>query len=107
MPYKRPLIGSKKYISSGYTPHPSYSMSSPEPFEQKDFYGIPLPNEREGYTDHMKEKRALPSLYGIVNYIRRHIKIEEIMLIGLIVLMLDESIEDDLLLIILIYILLF
>lgn len=107
MPYKRPIHNSKKYISPFYSPNPSYSMNATNFFQQKDFFGIPLPNEREAYPEHAGEKRAEPSLSKVINYIRQHVKIEEIILIGLIILMLDESIEDDLLLIILIYILLF
>lgn len=106
MPYKRPLQDFKKYISPFYSPNPSYSMNTGI-LQQKDFFGIPLPNERESIPGIAGEKRAAPSLAGIFNYIKKHIKIEEIILIGLIILMLDESIEDDLLLIILIYILLF
>lgn len=107
MPYKRPIHNSKKYMSPFYSPNPPYSMNTSGSLRQKDFFGIPLPNERESYPGYVEEKRATPSLSGIFNYIRQHVKIEEIILIGLIILMLDESIEDDLLLIILIYILLF
>ncbi len=107
MPYKRPLHNSKKYASPFYSPNPSYSMNTAGFLQQKDFFGIPLPNEREVSPGYAGEKRLLPSVAGIIQFIRRHVKIEEIILIGLIILMLDESIEDDLLLIILIYILLF
>lgn len=111
MPYKRPAQNSKKYISPfygpNYSPNPSYSMNAADSGRQKDFLGIPLPNERESLPESPAEKRTVPTLAGFVNYLRRHIKIEDIILIGLIILMLDEAIEDDLLLIILIYILLF
>jgi hypothetical protein len=107
MPYKRPVHNSKKFIFPFYSPQPSYSMNSSGPLPQKDFFGIPLPNERETVPGFAAEKRWVPSLAGIISFIREHVKIEEIILIGLIILMLDESIEDDLLLIILIYILLF
>jgi len=107
MPYKKPIYNTKKYTSPFYSPNPSYSMNTPSPYQQKDFFGIPLPNEKEGYPRNDGEKKVIPSLAGIANYIKQHVKIEDIILIGLIVLVLDESIEDDLLLIILIYILLF
>lgn len=107
MPYKRPTQNSKKYMSPFYSPNPSYSMNTSGSSKQKDFFGIPLPNEKETRPGFFEEKKVMPSLAGIVNYIRQHVKIEEIILIGLIILMLDESIEDELLLIILIYILLF
>lgn len=107
MPYKRPAHNSKKYMSPFYSPNPTYSMNASGLFQQKDFLGIPLPNEKENHPGLFEERKALPSLAGIVNFIRQHVKIEEIILIGLIILLLDESIEDELLLIILIYILLF
>ena len=107
MAYKRPIHNSKKYMPPFYSPNPSYSMNASDFPHQKDFFGIPLPNERESDLGYVGEKRSLPSLSGIIDYIRQHVKIEEIILIGLIILMLDESVEDDLLLIILIYILLF
>ncbi len=107
MPYKRPIHNTKKYISPFYSPNPSYSMNVSESLPQADFIGIPLPNEQEAYPGYHDEKRIFPALGGVVDYIRKHVKIEEIILIGLIILLLDESIEDQLLLIILIYILLF
>lgn len=75
--------------------------------DDSDFFGIPLPNEKEVKTFEAAKSKSNFSLPRIVNFIRRHITIEEIILIGLIVLLLDEAFDDDLLLIILIYILLF
>lgn len=57
---------------------------------------IPLPSEKN------KENRFLPSL----NFLKNKITIEEIILIGLIFLILDEGIEDEFLLLMLLYILL-
>ncbi len=82
-------------------------MNSSAPLQHKDFFGIPLPNEKEALPGHAAGKKKAPALAGILDFVRGHIRIEELILIGLIILMLDESIEDDLLLIILIYILLF
>ena len=107
MPYKRPIQYPKKYASPFYSPNPSYSMNTTDSYPQKDFFGIPLPNEKERCSGNAGGKKAVPSLAGIIGYIRQHVKIEDIILIGLIILVVDESIEDDLLLIILIYILLF
>ncbi len=109
MTYKRPINRIKKYIPRLYNPKPSYSASSAGSYshDDSDFFGIPLPNEKEIRQEGGFETRTGLSLSNIVQYIRRHIKIEELILLGLIVLMLDESFEDDLLLIILIYILLF
>ncbi len=107
MPYKRPVHNSKKYTFPFYSPKPSYSMNASAPLLHKDFFGIPLPNEKEAYPGHFAGKKKIPALTGILEFVREHIKIEELILIGLIILMLDESIDDDLLLVILIYILLF
>jgi hypothetical protein len=109
MPYKRPIRNFKKYIPKFYSPVPSYPMSNAGSYshDDSDFFGIPLPNEKEIQTfDAAKSQRGF-SFTKIINYIRRHITIEEILLAGLIILLLDESFEDDLLLVILIYILLF
>lgn len=107
MPYKRTTHNSKKYITPFYNPTPPYSMNNAGSFQKKDFFGIPLPNEKEIPLENIEGKRSLLSLEGISRFIRKYVKIEEIILIGLIILMLDESIGDELLLIALIYILLF
>lgn len=109
MPYKRPIKSSKKYIPQFYASSPSYPMNNVGSYshDDSDFFGIPLPNEKEVKTFKVAKSQGNFSLTRIVNYIRRHITIEEIILIGLIVLLLEESFDDDLLLIILIYILLF
>ncbi len=107
MPYKRPLHNPKKYMSPFYSSSPSYSMNTSGSPQHEDFFGIPLPNEKEALPEYTEKKRAIPTLPGIIHYLQQHVKIEEIILIGLIILLLDESIDDDFLLIILIYILLF
>jgi hypothetical protein len=109
MPYKRPVKSFKRYIPQFYSPNPSYPTSSAGSFSHNDadFFGIPLPNEKEIQTDEECEKKRGFTIPKIIKYIQKHITIEELILIGLILLILDESFDDDLLLIILIYILLF
>jgi len=110
MQYKRPINNTKKYIPKFYDPNPSYPANSAgiQMHNENNFLGIPLPNEKEAFPDYFPERKKRPApIAAIIRYIQKHVKIEELILIGLIVLMLDESIEDDLLLIILIYILLF
>lgn len=109
MPYKRPINNFKKYIPRFHNPSPQYSIKSAGSYthHESDFFGIPLPNEKEIQPGSDFDTRKGLSLSGVIRYIQNHIKIEEIILLGLIVLILDESFEDDLLLIILIYILLF
>lgn len=109
MPYKRPIKSFKKYIPQFYNPNPSYPISSAGSYSHSDtdFFGIPLPNEKEVQTDEEHERKRGFTFSKIIKYIQKHITIEELILVGLILLILDESFEDDLLLIILIYILLF
>lgn len=109
MTYKRPINNFKRYTPRFYNQNPSHSMNSAGSYSHcdSDFFGIPLPNEKEIKQKSDFENRKGLSLQNIIRYIQTHVKIEEIILLGLIVLMLDESFEDDLLLIILIYILLF
>lgn len=69
----------------------------------KELQSIPLPNEDIeplGETETTGEKRVF-SLDNII----KHIPLEEVILLGLIILLLDESLEDDFLLIILVYLL--
>ncbi len=109
MPYKRPVQNSKKYLSPFYVPNPFYPISKAGSSHHKenDFFGIPLPNEKEAGPEFTGDRKKLSPLYDVIRYIQKHVKIEELILVGLIVLMFDEAIEDDLLLIILFYILLF
>lgn len=110
MHYKRPVYNTKKFTPRFYDQNPSYQVNSTGVHVHKDnsFLGIPLPNEKEVFPDYLPERKKYQLPFAaIIRYIQKHVKIEELILIGLIVLMLDESIEDDLLLIILIYILLF
>ena len=69
-------------------------------------YNIPMPNEMESSYGHWIDKK-IPWFNNILEFVREHVKVEELILVGLILLLLEESIEDELLLIMLIYILLF
>lgn len=106
MPYKRPEQGSKKFLPA----YGSKKNNSQDIFGSgygNDFMSIPMPNERESYKYPWGKGKGSNSLNGVLNFLREHIRIEEIILVGLIILLLDESLEDDFLLIILVYILLF
>ncbi len=127
----------QRYIPPPYSVTPSYPIDTSRQKENTDLFSIPLPNEKEasaevvnlpvdnsvGISDNADavkkprqssktaqsrdNRRSLPSVSGIFHYIQQHITLEDIILVGLIIIMLDESIDDDILLIILIYILLF
>ena len=104
MPYKRANQGSKKFLPANGYKKPDIQGAFDSGYGG-DFISIPLPNEREG--PRFPWGNGFPSLNRIVNFLREHITLEEIILVGLIILVLSESVEDELLLIILIYILLF
>ncbi|HHW30754.1 MAG TPA: hypothetical protein GXX20_03635 [Clostridiaceae bacterium] len=82
-----------------------------EASSSKSKIDIPLPNQEENIssTDRKITGRVLhPSQYrpSLIDIIREHIHLEELILIGLIILFLKDGIEDELLTILLIYILL-
>lgn len=106
MPYKRPNQGAKKFLPS-YGPKKTDNESVFSTGYGSDSINIPMPNEREGFKHPLSKGKGLPGVNSILDFIKVHIRVEEIILIGLIILLLDESIEDDFLLIILVYILLF
>lgn len=106
MPYKRPEHGSRKYLPAFSAKKPGYGGSFDTGYSS-DFIRIPLPNEKEVPRKGWSTGIELPGLKNILDFLREHIGIEEILLIGLIILLIDESFGDELLLIALIYILLF
>lgn len=74
-----------------------YNKSSPGS-DAKKIDDIPLPNE----TDTVRKKSKGLS---VTDFLSRHFQIDELILLGLIFLLLEEKINDDFLLIILIYLL--
>lgn len=110
MPYRRPPQNTKRYLPPLLPFDVTARKAVPSPYPNqgyhKDYLDIPLPNEQE-YAPYPEEKRILPVLSNIVEFIREHIHVEELILIGLIILLLEDSVEDSLLLILLFYILVF
>lgn len=111
MPYRRPPQNTKRFLPPllpfNITPRRTASSAYSNSGYHKDYLDIPLPNEQENSTAYPDEKRKLPGLSSVVDFVREHIHIEELILIGLIILMLEESMEDNVLLVLLFYILLF
>jgi len=66
---------------------------------------IPLPTEIEDATDITRDSRR-PKKPSLLDTLKSKIKLEEIILLGLIFLLFEEGIDDEFLLILLIYILL-
>ncbi len=110
MPYRRPPQNTKRFLPPLLPFNLTPRRAAPAPYSNqgyhKDYLDIPLPNEQE-YAAVPDEKRFLPGLSTVVDFIKEHIHIEELILIGLIILLLEDSMEDNLLLVILFYILLF
>jgi hypothetical protein len=111
MPYRRPPQNTKRFLPPLLSFNTSPRRTAPSPYpgqsSHKDFLDIPLPNEQEYTEAYHEERRILPGLSSVVDFVREHIHIEELILIGLIILLLDESMEDNLLLVLLFYILIF
>ncbi len=114
MPYRKKPLYNKKYTYSG-----SLSDNYKAPAKDKTFNtiikesfeknkDIPLPNEKEIPDTNDNSSRG-KNKFPLMNIIGERIHLEEIILIGLIFLLISEGlngIEDEFLLIILIYILL-
>lgn len=111
MPYRRPPQNTKRILPPllpiNLNPRRTASEAYTAPNSQKDYLDIPLPNEREHTPVYPDERRILPGLSQIMDFAREHIHLEELILIGLIILLLGETMEDNLLLVLLFYILLF
>jgi hypothetical protein len=107
MPYKKPQQNTKKYFPLFNGIKEGYPENTVDTGYYKDFINIPMPNEKEIGNYNWNKKKKTTGFPAIIEFIKEHVKIEELLLLGLIFLLFDESIEDDFLLIILVYILLF
>ena len=111
MPYRRPPQNSKRFLPPLFPLYGNSKRVGTAPATgvnaHREYLDIPLPNEREYPYELAEERKKFPGLSSIFDFIKEHIKVEELILIGLIILLLDEAMEDQLLLIILVYILLF
>ncbi len=109
MVYRRPPQPYRKFAYQGMDYYPKVKEdSSFEPVHIeaiKEVKDIPLPTEVEEPAPH---RRMVPrsGIGRFLDELRKRIGIEEIILIGLIILLIQERIEDELLLIILLYLLL-
>lgn len=85
-----------------YVPRNNNTASAKAPEVVSRF---PLPNEKDFETMDRKAGVSVPGKTSFLESIFNRIGMEEIILIGLILLLLEEGIQDELLLIILFYIL--
>lgn len=102
-PYERKKYPNKAAAQRTSTSNVSgSSISINTPIETVE---IPSPNKLESSSDSERFKHS-PRLPSIIDFFKDRIKVDELILLGLIVLFLQENIQDDFLMIILIYILL-
>lgn len=86
---------------------------------ENNYITIPFPNEVEASAVQARKAShgirggmtkglpfGIPNISSVVDFLRNRISIEEIILIGLIILLIGEEIKDEFLIIMLIYILL-
>ena len=101
---RRPYPGGSRRPEPGSPPEAdNVHNRNVQPLRNSD---IPLPNEKENSLESTNAP-AVPGRHNnILDFIKTHIHFEEIVLIGLIFILLDEGIDDEFLLIILVYILL-
>ncbi len=66
-----------------------------------------MPNEMES-TQRQPWSINIPEIFSsVLKFLKEHITIEEIILVALIILLIDEPVDQDIFIILLIYILLF
>jgi hypothetical protein len=108
MPYQNNPFRHRRYT------YPDNNLLTNEPFTNNDIStesikvsaDIPLPNNKENAQGSINQKRGM-SPSSIINFFKNKITIEEIILIGVIFVLLEEGIEDEFLLLMLVYILIF
>jgi hypothetical protein len=93
------------YINRKYVYYNNKNKPGSKEQETQGNMQIPLPNQVEE-TKEPNQKGKLAQRSSFLDIIRERIHIEEIILFGLIILFLKEGIEDELITILLIYILL-
>ena len=108
MPYRNSPFRPRKYTNAN-------NASSQNPLPQdsvpyidllKSGEEIPMPNAPESPDNPLDEKRKSHPPF-LLNFFSKGFGIEEIILIGVILLIIDEGIEDEFLILMLLYILLF
>jgi len=119
MPYRRYPLIHRKYAYPGLRPPSKAPELNPEMKKPKDAAKkdeeILLPNELEHISGpeaasqtgpEMFNKNRESSVFSFLKLLPKKIHLEEIIILGLIFLLLNEEIRDDILLLVLIYILL-
>ncbi len=108
MAYKGiPLGRKRRYLHSGtYASNEVENPGNSGLVIPKTIERIPLPNEIEAFPENSNEQRS-SGLLSIFNTLKKRIGIEEIILLGLIFILLEEGIDDEFLLILLVYVFLF
>lgn len=113
MPYKRDQQMFRRYPYFNAMPRPFEPVLDDTSDSLGDFReameeasSIPLPNEVELPTERPTDERRSLRIPDIFDFLRKHIQLEDIIIIGLILILIAEGVEDELLLLILVYLLL-
>jgi len=113
MLFRRSSYNRRKYLHAGSSINAGNAESaagyldSPSPDILKESSKIPLPEEFKDDLSPELDTRKYNNSFNMPNIfklIKKNIAIDDIILLGLIFLLLDENTEDELLLILLIYI---
>lgn len=94
------------YPNNSQLPAGSFNNKNAEAESIKINADIPLPNNKENIQDSISRKKEKDSS-SIIDFLKEKITIEEIILIGIIFVLLEEGVEDEFLLLLLLYILIF
>lgn len=109
MPYmRRPYIKRKYMYQEPPLPvhmEDEYPTAGKAAMAKEKLADIPLPNEKEDMSPETSRLTTQQKPF-FLSFLKNRLRIEDIILLGLILLLLQEGVEDELLLILLIYILL-
>jgi hypothetical protein len=72
-----------------------------------NYLDIPMPNELESSSLQPISRKISDSLSSLIRFIKENVTVEEVLLISIIILLLFDSRDNEILIILLIYILLF
>jgi len=105
MPYRRRPQLNRRYFHSE-PDSGTENLKNSYNVETSTLGSIPMPNESERAPESVPDPRKAHKMPSILGFLKGHIHLEEIILLALIFLLLEEGIDDEFLLILLIYILL-
>lgn len=106
MPYRNNPFNPRKYTNSALLHNESHTNQGIHTDTIKITDDIPPPNNIENTSGSLNRKQT-KTPFSLFNFFKDKITIEEIILIGVIFILLEEGVEDEFLLLMLVYILIF